>query len=124
MAVSSIGFLGTSRFTDLDLDASAEVLPPGGVTALTLYGIYVDNSQNTVDCFVKIYDKATAPGVGTDDPEITVRVDAGDTFFTPFGDKFEGIAIASGLYVACVTTGGTAGSTSPANNVKATLITD
>lgn len=118
------GFLGTSRFVDPTLNATAQVVPPSGVAALTLFGIYVDNSQNVDDTFVKIYDKATAPGVGTDNPEITIRVKAGDTLFTAFGDKFEGIAIATGLWIAGVTTGGTGGTTAPTNPVKAMLITD
>lgn len=118
------GFLATSRFFDPDVNATAEVIPPSGVAALTLYGIYVDNSQNVDDAFIKIYDKLTAPGVGTDDPEITLRVKAGSTLFTTFGDQFEGTAIASGLWIAGVTTGGTGGTTSPTNPVKAVVLTD
>lgn len=123
MAVSSFGYLGAAQFVDLDLDASPEVLPPTGVTALTLYGIYADNSANAEDVFVKIWDHA-GPTVGTTDPDTVVRVEAGDDIFIPFGSEGEGVGIATGLNVACVTTGGTAGTTSPTNDVKATLITD
>lgn len=126
MSFSAVGFLGTSRFTDLSLDATVKTLASA---ALVLYGIYVDNSQNSEDVYVKIWD-ATSVTLGTDAPPIVLKVDAGDTFDMTFwgsdsaGNHVEGHAFTTGLSIVCVTTGGTGGTTSPTNDVKATLITD
>jgi hypothetical protein len=136
MAVSSAGFLGTSVFRDLDVDGSVELLFTG---AIVLYGIEVDNSQNDSDVFLKLWDSAGV-SVGTDAPDLVFRVEAGQKLFQPlvFADLSDlaaqgldtgnivekGSTFTTGLSVACVTTGGTAGTTSPTNDVTATLITD
>ncbi len=129
MAVSSSGFLGTSQFVDLEVNATVEFLSDA---AAILHGIFVDNTQNTVDSFVKIWDTNTTGGVnlGTTVPDLVLRVAAGGTIFLPFLIAAaaianpEGWALGTGLAVACVTAGGTGGTTGPTNAVKATLITD
>lgn len=128
MAFSSTGFLGNSRFVDLDVDATVELIHDAA-TALVLYGIFVDNTQNTVDVFVKMWDSG-AVTLGTDAPDFVARIPAGGTLALPFlientADKIlnpEGWEVTD-LSVACVTEGGTGGTTGPANVVKATLIT-
>lgn len=119
MSFSSFTHLGTTVFTDVDLDATVAQLSASGKD---LFGIEVDNSQNTTDVHVKLYADATA-SIG-DAPYLSFRVDAGAVFTLSTGSQAEGLAFANGLAVACVTTPGTAGTTSPTNAVKATLITN
>jgi hypothetical protein len=75
-------------------------------TGASLGEISVSNPTATA-CFVKLYNKATAPTVGTDVPILTIRVaatgSAGDTVslnFGPMGKRFAsglGIAVTAGV---------------------------
>lgn len=120
MAVSSAGIIETSKFVDIEVDSSVEIIVSGGVTLL---GYEVDNSDNTSDVFFKVWD-ATGVTLGTDAPIIVTRVDAGSKAKILLNSNAGGLALGTGLAIACVTTGGTPGSTSPTNKVRATLFTD
>lgn len=116
MALTSVGYLGTQQIHDFDLDASAEAILSG---ASTLYAAELDNTANSVDVYVKYY--TSSPTVGTTDPVYIHRVRAGQkrtiVYNGGLGDSFSG-----GLWVACVTTPGTAGASSPASNVKGRFV--
>ena len=121
MAVSSTGYLNVNLFKDLLANASPELNLLGG--SGKLYGLEADNSQNTSAVYVKLYNSA-APLVGTDAPEWVFKVAAGKKRFQPLGSRGTGRSFATALSFACVTAGGTGGSTSPTNPVKLTLATD
>ena len=131
MPVSTLGNLGVSEFVDLEVNATVETLV--AVADEYVYGVEVDNTQNTEDSFFKMWDLASV-NLGTDLPDWVFRVDGGKRMFFPMtggdedtdstsaGVKFD-TASTGGVSIACVTTGGTGGTTAPANKVTATVIT-
>lgn len=121
MVLSAHGNIGTQKFTDVDLDASVKAITTSGTPKL--FGIEIDNSQNSVDVFVKLWD-AASPTVGTTAPIFVFRVPAGEKVPFPIYADGAGWTSAVGIWLACVTTGGTAGTTSPTNDVTASLWTD
>jgi hypothetical protein len=121
MALSAHGNIGTQKFTDVDLDNAVKEIIASG--APKLFGIEIDNSQNAEDSYVKLWD-AASPTVGTTAPIFIFRVPAGKKVPFPIYADGAGWTSAVGIWLACVTTGGTAGTTSPTNNVTATLWTD
>ncbi len=101
------------------------VLWPGNATGVTIktsagqiYGGYLFNVATTVR-FVKLYNKATAPTVGTDTPVMTLCVPAGG------GATFnwdKGIAFSSGIGVGVTNLVGDSDTTAPtANDVTINL---
>lgn len=113
--------LETTKVTNVDLDAGATKVQDG---ATVLFGFEADNSANTVDVYVKIYDGAVdPPNIGSTDPELVRRVLAGDklSMLVKGGDGF---SFATHLYAACVITAGTGGTTAPTNDVPVTFWTD
>lgn len=84
----------------------------------TLYMADVDNTANVATpAYLKVYN-AAAPTVGSTAPDLILAVPAATrrTFVIPEGWAF------SFLSFACVTTPGTAGSTSPAANVPVRMV--
>jgi len=115
MAVSSIVLtaLGTNLFQDTDSGNAAVAIK--GATG-TLYVIHVDNSANVAAAsYIKLYDTAAVVVVGTTAPDFIIKVPGG--FVGPVLIAPQGIVFASGLQVAGLTTGGTAGTTSPTGDV-------
>lgn len=76
----------------------------------TLLYVMLDNTNNTTRTYVKFYDSA-APTVGTDDPEVVISAAGGSVFKLEIQ---EGVAFATAITVAAVTSGGTGGTTPPA----------
>lgn len=107
----SIADLAASLFTDPDADATGEVVK---ASSAIVYAIEIDNEANTVSSYVKLYNRTTAPTVGTTDPDWVIEAPAGEkvTLCIP-----KGVTFGTGLAAACTTAGGTAGSDGPANNV-------
>lgn len=108
------GQVGTAVIQIPSMTSTAEndVIPGSG----TLFRAQGDNAANaTAKAFVKVYD-AAAPTVGTTAPDWVFRITAGkkETFVVGGG---VGTALATGLSIACVTAGGTGGTTSPTNAV-------
>jgi hypothetical protein len=109
--------LQNATFRDKVLDATPLALASG----LTIYGLTVDNRANTSDVFVKVYDGA--PTVGTTNPESWVRAEASKKQdFVFYGAT--GLPITGAANFVCVTTGGTAGTTPPTNDVRVDIYTD
>lgn len=113
MSLSDHVTLEGRTFIDKDANATAEVLLTGTPTG---YGVEGDNSQNVDASFIKIWD-ATSASVGSDDPEFIIKVPESSVRRQPLGFPGSGHAFALGICVAVVTTGGTAGSTAPTNDV-------
>lgn len=84
--------------------------------AITLSVVDVDNTANAAAAYLKLYDHA-APTVGTTPPDVVLRVAAGQRRAAVWP---EGLAFTA-LSFACVTAGGTAGTTSPASAVPVRL---
>ena len=90
-------------------------------TSGKLRQFYVDNRQNSIDVFIKFFDAASGSvTLGTTVPLVVWRIDARDEaeVLIPVG-----WTLASALSYACVTTGGTTGTTSPPAPVVARVRT-
>lgn len=72
-------------------------------TAGTVYGWHLTNLSGTTPRFVKLYNKASAPTVGTDTPVLTLPLPAGGQANVSFPT---GLAFATGIAIAV--TGGVA----------------
>ena len=85
----------------------------------SMYQLDVNNEANSDNpAFLKIYDNV-APDVGTDAPDFILRVPVNQRrgLVLPDGWDF------TNLSFACVTTGGTAGTTAPTNPVVVKIVT-
>lgn len=120
MPVSSQNMELTASLTvirDTDADATSEADVNTG--AATLYIIQIDNSANSTQAvFLKLYN-ATAPTIGTTAPDFVLRVAGGATVRLAIA---EGLSFPTGLSFACVTAGGTGGTTSPTSDVSVVLV--
>jgi hypothetical protein len=75
---------------------NAELIRAGGTS---LAGVTVFNAGGA-PAYVKLYDKATAPAVGTDVPEIVIAVPATSTVHLPFNVAYR---FSEGLGIGMVT---------------------
>lgn len=75
--------------------------------------LVVDNSLNSSETFLKIYD-SSAPTVGTTDPDIVIQVPASSKLSVSFLDSKPSF---TNLAWAALTTPGTGGTTGPTNSV-------
>jgi hypothetical protein len=73
-------------------------------SAGTIYGIQVYNNSTTTNAYLKIYNKASAPTVGTDTPIKTIMIPFGGGSNVPIPD----VGIALGTGIAFAITGGMA----------------
>ena len=83
--------------------------------ATTVYVVSVDNSANAAASYVKLYNNA-APTVGTTAPDIILMCPSSVKREFWVGGGL-GISFGTACSMACVTTGGTAGTTSPSSSV-------
>ena len=119
MPLSSHGKIETHPITDTVADATVEV-----VNATTvLYGIEVDNTQNNVASYLKMWHTAS-PTVGTTAPNFIFRIPAGEKRLQPIGDLATGYSFATVMAYAVVTDPGTGGTTAPTNDVEVIAKTD
>lgn len=107
--------LGTTHFETDDLDSTAQQIKEG---TSTLFSFEIDNSDNEDPCYVKAWNTnaAAAPSVGTTVPNLALKV-AGGKVRRHVVNGGKGQTWATGIFVACVTTPGTAGSAAPTNAV-------
>ena len=125
--ITAMKFSPLSDF-DNDTDNAFDAISNG---ATTLYGLDVDNSANTAQNYVKLYN-ASAPTIGTTAPDF-IHYIAGTTTGVVTGEGayddgrywhvwVPGLRLATNLSGACVSAGGTAGTTDPTNAVNGMLI--
>ena len=125
MAISVSELTNTAIVYDADSNEVAENDVRAG--ACTLYGMYADNSAVDELAYVKFYDSA-APTVGTTAPDFILMLEKNADNDVNEGEMFmvfnggTGISF-NNLSFATVTTGGTAGVTTPTGTVKIALIT-
>jgi len=118
MSISTLGQVETNVIEDQELNATAETI---NAAATILFDAIFDNTANSEDTFVHLYD--AAPTVGTTHPDMTIKIPAGKKDGIPPLDAV-GVSFPNGLFVAATTSGGTGGTTSPVNKVVATWLTD
>lgn len=108
---------GAKQYHNTDLDGTASAVK---ASAATLYAIIIDNTANSAVEFVKLYDIASGSAtVGTLAPDWVFKIAAAvkKTICIP-----EGMAFATALTAACVTTAGTAGTTNPTADVVVDVV--
>jgi hypothetical protein len=120
MATSQVtlGFpSGASEFVETALGATVlQIKPSSG----TLYLIQLDNTSNGVISYVKLWYLATGSvTLGTTAPDKVLAFPASAKNWVIFG---AGWAFGTALAIACVTTGGTAGTTAPTSSATATVV--
>lgn len=88
-----------------------------------VYSITVDNSANGSSVFVKLWNLTSGSVViGTSAPDQIILVPGSSVVTqTYFTGATPGVTFSTALSVACLTTGGTAGSTSPSSNVAVSI---
>lgn len=104
---------GTGLFDSDDIDGTAVAVATANARVLLLI---VDNTANTGStCCIKLYNVAVGSvTVGTTVPWFFWEVPAGARLVMAFPN---GLPQQANISAACVTTNGTAGTTSPSNNV-------
>lgn len=114
----TLGFpTGTKIFAETALGASAITLVGA---AGVIYMIDIDNTLNAAqDNYLKIYDSNGVVTVGTTVPDHVIRIRQGQR--RPIAIP-EGLTMVNGIQVACLTTGGTAGTTPPTSSVPVKII--
>lgn len=121
MVSSGYESLATTSFEDTEITEIPELIL--GFGGGSIWGIEIDNTGNQRDSFLKMWvQSAPVPDVGSSVPDWIVRIRAGKRLGFPFRGTSTGLPVA-GLYVACVTVGGTEGKVPPVNPVFLTLKT-
>ena len=116
----TLGFpSGVKVFEETDLEGTVIAV---SAAAVTLYAIELDNSANAAqDNYVKLWNVAAGSvTIGTTAPDwiIEMRQGAKTTIHIPGGST----AFSAALSCACVTAGGTAGTTNPGSGVVVRII--
>ena len=111
------------------LGANLTVITGANATAVavktssgTIYGIEIDNTANSADSFVKLYNLAAgSTTVGSDDPDMVLKAPATKKMTYLFN---QGVAQGTAITLACVTLAGTAGNSTPISNVTVKVVYD
>ena len=116
---------GRTILYDSDADDTAETDVMGGATKVNV--MVIDNTSNAAISYLKLWD-AKGPTVGTTAPDFIFQLPASQVVLLEFeeedstGTISEYVTFATALSWACVTAGGTAGTTSPTSDVKMWVI--
>ncbi|QDP54523.1 MAG: hypothetical protein Unbinned2514contig1000_15 [Prokaryotic dsDNA virus sp.] len=116
------GSLSTYVLSDIAADGTIkhDVVPGGGDGVI--YTVCIDNTANTADCYLKIYDVTSGVTVGTTAPHMQ--------FWAPAGQKIQynttlGLTLPTGFsYAVIARTPGTPGTTNPTSAVKVYVTVD
>jgi len=112
---------GQVQFTDTAMGATVDAVK---ASSTLVYSVVIDNSANGgAASYVKLYNLASGSvTVGTTVPDEVIFVPGGAVITVPyFTSATPGKTFATALTAACVTTGGTAGTTPPVSSVKVTI---
>jgi len=112
--------LWAQQYKNLDVDGSAAGTEIG--TTPKVYSVEIDNTANTTAVYFKIFDAASIT-VGTTVPRDVIKVPKAVKLIW-FVNSGLGDTFTNKMFMSCVTTAGTAGSTNPTSNVKVTVWTD
>ncbi len=120
MAISQVNVSSPSSqfiFTDTAMGNTADGIK---ASSAKVYAVTIDNSANGgAASYVKLFNLASGSViVGTTSPDEVIYVPAGAIVTRNFWTGAQpGVTFGTGLSACCVTTGGTAGNTSPASSV-------
>jgi hypothetical protein len=106
--------ISTQRAEQTDATNAIDTITVSGVSNYHIDAVQINNPNNANVVYIKIYDNSS-PTVGTTDPEIILQGNGSGTteyLFEP------GLLCATAFKVACTTTAGTGGTTSPTNDVS------
>ena len=109
--------LGTHLVTDDGVTTTAQALGSG---ATTIYAVFINNASNSAKSYMKFYN-TSSPSAGTTEPYMVLMAPGSGSVQYTFP---EGIVLGAASSYRCVTTGGTAGTTSPDQQVSAAMIVD
>ena len=122
MATTTFGrpaALGATQTTETAAGSTAIAVK---TSSATLYTVEIDNTANSVNSFVKLYDIASGgTTVGTNSPDVVLKAQASKKVTYHFS---QGIAFGTALTLACVTAGGTGGTTAPSSSVGVKFVYD
>lgn len=108
---------GLKKYYNADIDENIAGIDSGSGN---IEGLVLDNTANAAASYLKLWNTASGSvTVGTTAPDIVILVPASTKIALHFGET--GLAYGTALSAACVTTGGTAGTTPPTSAVKITL---
>lgn len=113
---------GIIEFTDTAMGNAPDAVK---ASSALLYSVFIDNSANVgAACYVKLYNALSGNvTVGTTAPDEVIYVPAGARITVSyFTGATPGKTFATGLTAACVTAGGTGGSTPPSSSVPVSII--
>jgi hypothetical protein len=103
-------------FTDTSITSAVDAIK---ASSALLYWVSIDNSANVASSYVKLYNLASGSvTVGTTAPDEIIYV-PGSSVITKlfFTGANPGVTFGTALSAACVTTGGTAGTSNPSSSV-------
>lgn len=112
MPLSTIDSLANSFFKDKNLKDTVVTVASG---LANIRAFELDNRDNNVKIYFKLWNTTGAVTLGTTDPNMVVPVPAGKKLTILCG---EGLVINTGVKIAAVTTPGTGGITPPPNPFK------
>lgn len=107
-------------FSDSNLGNAVDAVK---ASACKIFYIVLDNSANAATSFFKAFNLASGgTTLGTSAPDMIIPVPGLSIVTVNFGTSAApGIIFGTALSIACVTTGGTAGTTSPSSAVTCTI---
>ena len=110
--VQAINALGNHIITDTSAGATRQIVSSG---SSTVYAVYANNTTGA-KAYVKLYNNAS-PTIGTTDPDAVLMFPANTARQYSFP---EGMSFGTALTYACVTAGGTTGTSGA--NIPVTII--
>ena len=116
MALSTGTIAGSYIGTEIVEDTASDSTPADAdASGGTIYQVFIDNSNNSGQVYVKLFEAAKASvTIGTTPPDFIFPCPASATKQFDFPT---GIAYSTALSFSTVTAGGTGGTTSPTNAV-------
>ena len=123
MAISTVNVSSPSNeiiYNDSAMGNTADGIKS---SSALIYSVTVDNSANGSAVYVKLFNLASGSVVvGTSAPDEILLIPGSSVVTrTYFTGAAPGITFSTALSAFCVTSGGTAGSTSPSSNVSVTV---
>lgn len=119
MAITQVNISSPSNQIIFKDTAMAQAIDGVKASSALLYAVTIDNSANGAVSYVKLYNVASGSvTVGTTAPDEIIMVPANVVkTVTYFTGAAPGSTFGTALSAACVTTGGTAGTTPPSSPV-------
>jgi len=108
-------------YTNTALGATKDAVK---ASSAVVYLVTVDNTLNGAASYVKLWNALSGSvTVGSTAPDEIIMVPANSSTSRPyFTGSAGGVTYGTGLTVACVTAGGTAGVTAPTSNVPVSIV--